>query len=136
MGLKNRRAWTGFGWLTMITRGEMSGTTNPATHSPDRNIPYRVLWSKIRPQTSTLHITEKYIKYRSRPNKYIGPALPSKRLRPPLCSPIKEMFRSHSRPLLVSRSRQCRNPPSTFPSRSLFKRKTYSISNAFLDNSQ
>lgn len=36
---QDRRAWTGFGWLTIKTRGEMSGTTNPATQSPDRNIP-------------------------------------------------------------------------------------------------
>jgi hypothetical protein len=36
---QDRRAWTGFGWLTIKTRGEMSETTNPATQSPDSNIP-------------------------------------------------------------------------------------------------
>jgi hypothetical protein len=36
---QDRRAWTGFGCLTKQTHGEMSVTTNPATHSPDRNIP-------------------------------------------------------------------------------------------------
>jgi len=36
---QDRRAWTGFHWLTIQTLGEMSGTTNPARQSPDSNIP-------------------------------------------------------------------------------------------------
>jgi len=36
---QDRRMWTGFGWLKIKTRGEMSRTTNQETQSPDLNIP-------------------------------------------------------------------------------------------------
>ena len=36
---QDRRAWTEFGWLTIKTRGEMSGTTNTEMQGPDSNIP-------------------------------------------------------------------------------------------------
>jgi len=92
-----------------------------------RGISFGVLWSRMRSQTCMLYMTEKYIKYRSRPNKYTGRALPTKCLRFPLCSP-KEIFHSHSLLIPVFRSRRYRNPPSWCRSWSLFKGETSSIS--------
>ena len=82
-----------------------------------------MLWSNIRPQTSKLYVTGKYIKYHFRPSKHIGQALPFWGLTFPLWSPIKEMFHFQSLPLHVSRSPQYRSCPSRFLSQMLYKER-------------
>jgi len=122
---RDRRAWTGFVWLTIQTRGEISGTTQ--RRRTQTEISLRVLWSKIRPETSKLHITEKYIKYRSRPNKYIGRALPNTCLRFPLCSPKRNI--PFPQPFITCFSESSvQESSSWYRSWSLFKRETSSIS--------